>query len=179
MPELSFSEVEEILQLLQAIDGEDVKLQYGDLTIHVKRGGAAIGGAATGTTDVGDVSQDATTPAGQTEPAAPQPSQTSVPDSSDTASDLGESSSLDETPDHWVAVSAPMAGTFYRGSSPSEPPFVEVGDKVSAGDTVALIEVMKLYAELKTDVSGTVTRIDAPDASLVGFETALIWIDAA
>ena len=84
-----------------------------------------------------------------------------------------------DIPAHWVAVSAPMAGTFYRSPKPDEPPYVEVGDLVSAGDTVALVEVMKLFTELKADASGKVARIEAADCSMVEFGQALIWIEPA
>jgi acetyl-CoA carboxylase biotin carboxyl carrier protein len=82
-------------------------------------------------------------------------------------------------PPGMVAVRAPMLGTFYRASAPGERPFVEVGDKVSATDTVCLVEVMKLFNSVKAGVAGTVVSIVAENATMVEFDQALVIIDPA
>lgn len=74
-------------------------------------------------------------------------------------------------------MAAPMTGTFYRSPAPGDPPFVQPGDEVKAGQTVALIEVMKLFSELKAEVDGTVARIDAQDRCLVEYGQPLMWIE--
>ena len=61
--------------------------------------------------------------------------------------------------DSGIVVKSPMVGTFYRTSSPGSPPFVEVGQAVTAGQTLCIIEAMKLMNEIESDVSGIVTRI--------------------
>jgi acetyl-CoA carboxylase biotin carboxyl carrier protein len=66
---------------------------------------------------------------------------------------------LTEVPAGLVAVRAPMVGTFYLRPSPDQPPFVAVGAAVQAGDTVCLVEVMKMFNTVKAEVSGTVERI--------------------
>ena len=58
-----------------------------------------------------------------------------------------------------IVVKSPMVGTFYRASSPGAAPFVEIGQSVSAGQTLCIIEAMKLMNEIESDVSGTVSRI--------------------
>jgi acetyl-CoA carboxylase biotin carboxyl carrier protein len=75
-----------------------------------------------------------------------------------------------------VIIRAPMLGTFYRASSPGEKAFVEVGQKVKAGDSVGVIEVMKLFNSIQAGVDGTVVRIEVENASLVEFDQALIVI---
>ena len=75
-----------------------------------------------------------------------------------------------------IAIRAPMLGTFYRASAPGEKPFVEVGQKVKADDSVAVIEVMKLFNSIHAGVDGIVVRIDAENASLVEFNQVLIVI---
>lgn len=153
MSGLSFAEVGEILRLLRDIDGADIELEWGDLKIQVRRGGGAEPAPAEVTAAPAEVTVQAV-------PAVPDRNAEAVPD-------------------HWVSVAAPMAGTFYRAPKPDEPPFVEVGDLVSAGQPVALVEVMKLFTELKADVAGKVARIDAAEASLVEFDQPLIWIEPA
>ncbi len=64
-------------------------------------------------------------------------------------------------------IEAPMTGMFYRGPSPNEPPYVEEGDVVHEGQTIGLIEAMKVFNEVPSPVSGTVRRILAQNATLV------------
>lgn len=155
MSGLSYTEVAEILSLIEQIDCAALTLEYGDLRISVRRGDLTV--------------DEAEVPA---EPAAAPDSvpETDLPASSEAPATTG-------TPAEWTAVTAPMLGTFFRRPSPDEAPFVEVGDHVEVGQPVGLIEVMKLYSELKSEVAGTVVRIDAEDAALVEFDAPLIWIE--
>jgi acetyl-CoA carboxylase biotin carboxyl carrier protein len=75
-----------------------------------------------------------------------------------------------------VAIRAPMSGTFYRAPAPNEPPFVEVGSRVGATDTVCIVEVMKLFNTLAAGVSGTVVEIVAANEQAVTTGMPLIWI---
>lgn len=76
------------------------------------------------------------------------------------------------------AVTAPFVGVFYRRPSPSEPPFVEVGARVSAADTVCLIETMKVFNSVPAGVDGVVVAIDVPDGALVEYGQLLLRIAA-
>jgi len=58
-----------------------------------------------------------------------------------------------------LAITSPMVGTFYRSPSPDSPPFVEVGDQVAAGKAVCIIEAMKLFNEIESEVSGKIVKI--------------------
>ena len=75
-----------------------------------------------------------------------------------------------------LCVKAPIVGTFYTAPSPNDPPFVKVGDKVKKGDTIGLIEAMKIMNEIPSPVDGTVMEIIAKDSSLVSFEEPLLRI---
>ncbi|HSW19224.1 MAG TPA: biotin/lipoyl-containing protein [Ramlibacter sp.] len=75
-----------------------------------------------------------------------------------------------------VALRAPMLGTFYRAASPGDAPFVEVGQRVKAQDSVGVIEVMKLFNTICAGVDGTVVRIEAQNATLVEFDQPLVII---
>jgi acetyl-CoA carboxylase biotin carboxyl carrier protein len=74
-------------------------------------------------------------------------------------------------------VSAPMIGTFYEASAPGEPAFVQVGDRVEEGQTVAIIEAMKIMNEIAADRAGTVTEILVKNGQTVEYGTALIKLD--
>ena len=79
----------------------------------------------------------------------------------------------------YVTVSAPMIGTFYRKPSPDKPVFVNVGDTVKAGQTVCIIEAMKLFNEIECEVSGTVVKVLADDMKPVEYGQPLFLVDPA
>jgi acetyl-CoA carboxylase biotin carboxyl carrier protein len=75
-----------------------------------------------------------------------------------------------------LPVTAPMVGKFYAAPSPSDPPFVMPGTKVAAGATVGLIEVMKVFASIKTETAGVIERILVANGQFVEFGQTLFWI---
>ena len=79
--------------------------------------------------------------------------------------------------DEYARVKAPMIGTFYQAAKPGEPPFVQVGDTVKKGDTLCIIEAMKLFNEIESDVAGTIVEILVEDASPVEYDQPLFRID--
>ncbi|MBI3522673.1 MAG: biotin carboxyl carrier domain-containing protein [Chloroflexi bacterium] len=76
------------------------------------------------------------------------------------------------------AVTAPLTGVFYRSPSPQTPPFVQVGSVIAPGDVVGLIEAMKLFNEIKSNVGGTVKRIAAENGQLVRAHQPLVELEA-
>lgn len=77
----------------------------------------------------------------------------------------------------FVEVSSPMVGTFYRSSAPGEPSFVEVGDRISRGQTVCIIEAMKLMNEIEAEVSGLVVEIPVQNGEPVEFGQPLLRVN--
>ncbi len=73
-------------------------------------------------------------------------------------------------------VLAPLTGVFYRASSPDTEPYVEVGDRVGAGDVLCVLEAMKLFNEIQTDDAGTIVRIVPDNGELVSQGDELFWI---
>ena len=73
-------------------------------------------------------------------------------------------------------IKSPFVGTFYRASSPSEPPFVKKGDRVSAGQTLCILEAMKIMNEIESDVSGEIVEVCSENESLVEFGQVLFRI---
>ena len=80
-------------------------------------------------------------------------------------------------PAHWVEVTAPMVGTFYAAPAPGEAPFVKVGDEVAAGETLCIVEAMKLMNEIAAPQMGTVREVCLDDATPVEFSTPLFYIE--
>ena len=80
-------------------------------------------------------------------------------------------------PNGFVRIESPMVGTFYRASQPGAPPFVEEGDVVAAGQTLCILEAMKLMNEVKTDVEAVVRRIHVENAEPVEFGQVLFDLE--
>lgn len=79
--------------------------------------------------------------------------------------------------DNLVTVKSPMIGTFYRSSSPDKPAFVNVGDDITVGKPVCIIEAMKLFNEIESEVSGKIVKVLVDDASPVEFDQPLFLVD--
>ncbi len=79
--------------------------------------------------------------------------------------------------DKYITIKSPIIGTFYRKPSPDKPAFANVGDTVSVGDTVCVIEAMKLFNEIESEVSGKIVKILVEDASPVEFDQPLFLVD--
>lgn len=80
---------------------------------------------------------------------------------------------------NYVEIKSPMIGTFYRTANPDADPFVSVGDKVSAGQTVCIIEAMKLFNEIESEVSGTIVKVLVENAQPVEYDQPLFLVDPA
>lgn len=155
---LTHQDVREILSVIDSAEHlNEIELVMGGFRLHVVRNGA--GGA---------VMQRAV-------PLAAQPAALAAPASA--PSPAPQASAAEEAvPAGIVAIRAPMLGTFYRAPAPNEPPFVEVGQRVKASDTVCMIEVMKLFNSIAAGVDGTVVKICAGNAAMVEFNQVLIHV---
>ena len=76
-----------------------------------------------------------------------------------------------------LEIKSPMIGTFYRSASPDTPPFVSVGDKVGKGQTVCIIEAMKLFNEIESEVSGTIVKVMVENATPVEYDQVLFVVE--
>ncbi len=169
---------EDVLRILRIVDeAKDVEVlvEYGGMKLRVQKGTAgqasAFGSAfepaaATAPAPAAAAAAPVSTAAAAVEPEA-QPETPAAP-----AAASGDAA----LPQGAVAVRAPILGRFYRASSPSEPPFVEVGSKVGSDDTVGLIEVMKLFNNVKAGVSGTIIEIRAGNEEMVEDDQVLFVV---
>jgi acetyl-CoA carboxylase biotin carboxyl carrier protein len=79
--------------------------------------------------------------------------------------------------DNLITIKSPMIGTFYRKSSPDKPVFVEVGDEIAPGKVVCIIEAMKLFNEIESEISGKIVKILVDDASPVEYDQPLFLVE--
>ena len=78
---------------------------------------------------------------------------------------------------NYITIKSPMIGTFYRSSSPDTDPFASVGDNVSVGSVVCIIEAMKLFNEIESEVSGKIVKVLVENASPVEYDQPLFLVD--
>ena len=83
----------------------------------------------------------------------------------------------EEDNSNYVAIKSSMIGTFYRSSSPENPSFVNVGDTIKEGDTICIIEAMKLFNEIESEVSGTIIKVLVDEATPIEFDQPLFLVD--
>ena len=79
--------------------------------------------------------------------------------------------------DNYITIKSPMIGTFYRSQSPGKPAFVEVGDEITTGKVVCIIEAMKLFNEIESEVKGRIVKVLAEDASPVEYDQPLFLVE--
>lgn len=156
--ELTHEDVQRIVKIVDEAEhlGE-LELVYGDLRLHLRRQGTG----------------ERIAPAAPGRPAASASAPLSMPAGATT----GTRGTASPVPEGMVAIRAPMLGTFYRASAPGEPPFVEIGQRVEADQTVCLIEVMKLFNSIQAGVGGRIVEIRPENASLVEFGEVMVVID--
>lgn len=155
---------EDVLNILKIIDESgynDIRLEIGDLKLHVQKE-RGVGGEM-------PFAHSPAVAAVPAQPAAPRSPAAVV------APAAVAPAALALAPGE-VAVTAPLLGIFYRAPSPGEKPFVEVGQKVKAEDTICIIEVMKLFNSVKAGVSGTVTQVLAENGKMVEHGQVLIHV---
>ena len=79
----------------------------------------------------------------------------------------------------YIIIKSPMIGTFYRSAGPDKESFVNIGDSVTAGKTVCIIEAMKLFNEIESEISGKIVKVLVDDASPVEYDQPLFLVDPA
>lgn len=110
---------------------------------------------------------------------APQPAVAAPVSAAAAAPPAEKSKPAEGASDNLVTIKSPMIGTFYRSSAPGKPVFVEVGDEVSTGKVVCIIEAMKLFNEIESEVKGRIVKILVEDASPVEYDQPLFLVEPA
>ena len=106
-------------------------------------------------------------------PVAPAPAPVSLPAAAAPAAPVASASDDSK----YVTILSPMIGTFYRSAGPDKDPFVSVGESVGKGDTVCIIEAMKLFNEIESEFSGKIIKVLVDDASPVEYDQPLFLVD--
>jgi acetyl-CoA carboxylase biotin carboxyl carrier protein len=115
----------------------------------------------------------------QAQQSAPSyaPQMVSSPATAPVSGSNGKSKQPEVATDNLITIKSPMIGTFYRSSAPDKPVFVNVGDETEPGKVVCIIEAMKLFNEIESEVKGKIVKVLVEDATPVEFDQALFLVD--
>ncbi len=158
---MDIKEIQNLIKFVAKSGASEVKLEMDDIKITIKTGGEEKGEGVTYVQQL---------------PVAPQVSQqpqaavatTEAPSAPVVASDDNSK---------YVTIKSPIIGTFYRKPSPDKPVFVEVGKTIKEGDVLCVIEAMKLFNEIESEISGKIVKILVDDSSPVEYDQPLFLVD--
>ena len=164
---MDLKEIQNLIKFVAKSGASEVKLETGDVKITIR-----TGSDEKETTVVQQVPMG-----GQVQPQMPVQQQAPAPSApQETAAPKEETKSTEDT-SKYVTVKSPIIGTFYRKPSPDKPVFVEVGDAIKEGDVLCVIEAMKLFNEIESEVSGKIVKVLVDDSSPVEFDQPLFLVD--
>jgi acetyl-CoA carboxylase biotin carboxyl carrier protein len=174
---MTFEEIKSLIQLINKSDLSEFKFVDGDKTIIIRTSRYNAGKQ--------QIIQTAAPAAVPMPMAAPAPAAAFAPaqpsfapaKSEEAAPKTAAEPVKTEGGGNYLEIKSPIVGTFYRSAGPDKPAFVKVGDKVSKGSVVCIVEAMKLFNEIESEVEGTVVKVVADDASPVEYDQVLFLVD--
>ena len=156
---MELKDIQNLIKFVAKSGANEVKLEMEDIKITIKTG--------TGKTETTILHQ---APMASI-PTAVQPHEPIEPATINVAPPSSDEDSK------YVVIKSPIIGTFYRKPSPDKPLFVEVGSSINEGDTVCIIEAMKLFNEIESEVTGKIVKVLVDDATPVEFDQPLFLVD--
>jgi acetyl-CoA carboxylase biotin carboxyl carrier protein len=157
-PEMKTSEIRDLIDFISKSGLNEVDIETKELKLHVKR--------------EPDQKVFKSTPV-----VAPLPAMQAYGQPQPQLAPKVERAAAESAGKKTVEIKSPMIGTFYRSSSPDTGPFVSVGDKISKGQTVCIIEAMKLFNEIESEVSGTIVKAMVENATPVEYDQVLFVVE--
>lgn len=161
---MDIKEIQSLIKFVAKSGASEVKLETPELKITIRTG---TPGSATETTVVQQIPVA----------AAPVPVQAPMPATPEPVAAEPAAAEPAAEDSKYITIKSPIIGTFYRKPSPDKPPFAEVGDVISQGDVLCVIEAMKLFNDIESEVSGKIVKILVEDSSPVEFDQPLFLID--
>lgn len=158
---MDIKQIQELIRFVSKAGVNEVSLEQKDFKITIKSAAAA---QMVVTTSV---------PAAAPVMAAPAPVAVAAPAAAAPAAPAAAPAAAGNL----ITIKSPMIGTFYRSSSPDKPSFVNVGDEVKAGKVVCIIEAMKLFNEIESEVSGKIVKVLVDNASPVEYDQPLFLVE--
>lgn len=162
---MEFKEIQDILKLVNRTDLTEVEIEKEGFKIKIRR-----------KTPENNVVYTTQSPIPLPTPAPVVPSTPPVAAPAETKQEGGKAEESVKN-DNTFTFKSPMIGTFYRSGSPDSPPFVKVGDHISKGQVLCIIEAMKLFNEIESEVEGKVVKILIDNAQPVEYDQPLFLIE--
>lgn len=175
---MKITEIQDLIKLVSRSGVNAVTVEKPDFKITIKSDGSKKRGKKAEAEQaiiqqvpvaVPSIQQPIANPVAVQQPVAAAPAPAAAP--------AAEAAPAADANANYVEVKSPMIGTFYRSSSPDKDAFVEVGDSVKAGDVVCIIEAMKLFNEIESEVSGKIVKILVDDNTPVEYDQPLFLVD--
>lgn len=161
---IDLDQIRDLLAVVSQTDITELTIESGDNKITIKKAPAQFGQA---TIELPQMNMSA--PQTVQHKPLPHPELDAAPTTS-AADDKSETNGL-------VAITSPMVGTFYRASSPTAPSFVEIGDRIAPGQTICIIEAMKLMNDLPAEIGGKIVRVCVDNGTTVEYGQQLFMVD--
>ncbi len=166
---MELKKIQNLIKFVAKSGASEVKLEMDDVKITIKTGS----GQEKETTIVQQVpGMGMQQPMPQQMAPQPQPQQQAP-----APQEAPAGTKKEEDDAKYVTVKSPIIGTFYRKPSPDKPVFVEVGDSIKEGEVLCVIEAMKLFNEIESEVSGKIVKVLVDDSSPVEFDQPLFLVD--
>ena len=167
---MTFEEVKALIQLVNKSELAELKFEDGDQKIVIRTAKYSNGKQ--------QIIHSAAPAAVQSAPSSPfqSPTFTATPPKSETETVAASPASTTEG-GNYLEVKSPIVGTFYRSAGSDKPPYVKVGDTVDKGTVVCIIEAMKLFNEIESEVKGKIVKVMVDDASPVEYDQVLFLVD--
>ena len=159
---MDLKDIQNLIKFVAKSGASEVKLETDDVKITIKTG------HDTETTYVQQI------PVSQA-PMMSAPAQSQQPAPQPSADEVKEAAS--DATAKYITIKSPIIGTFYRKPSPDKPVFVEVGTEINEGDVLCVIEAMKLFNEIESEVSGKIVKVLVDDSSPVEYDQPLFLVD--
>ena len=164
---MDIKEIQNLIRFVAKSGASEVKLETDDFKITIRTGKEE------------EVRTQIVTAAPQMVQAAPQPQAQPAPAAAPAAAPAEQKAEETAPAGNQITINSPMIGTFYRRPSPDKDVFVKVGDVVKPGDVVCIIEAMKLFNEIESEVSGKVVKVLVDDQSPVEYDQPLFVVEPA
>ena len=162
---MDLKEIQNLIKFVSNSGVAEVKLETGDVKITIR---TTLEGNSPDITYVQQAPMQQAIPQVAAAPVAPVAAAPVAATPADTTAD---------DTSKYITIKSPMIGTLYRKPAPDKPMFVEVGSKINKGDVVCVVEAMKLFNEIESEVSGKIVKVLVDDSSPVEFDQPLFLVD--
>jgi acetyl-CoA carboxylase biotin carboxyl carrier protein len=167
MKKMNLEDIQELIKFVAKSGATEVDLEIDNIKISIKSPAKKRRGEVDVPTIIHQAPAQIVTQAPVSVPANTPPIETAPEKESENEEDNS----------NYFTIKSSMIGTFYRSSSPENPSFVNVGDTIKEGDTICIIEAMKLFNEIESEVSGTIIKVLVDDATPIEFDQPLFLVD--